>query len=176
MDDLITLEMALNLSQKIMLDNSKDRSKFNVLLSKQTYEKFDTKELKEEINNLFNEYKEITYLYQFPSSLTASKFENKEHMLINNPIDTVGISVERKIDKQIWTTQFYYILLKVSSKLTWEEILYMTGTFFRNQTEDTLCEKMLMCRNTLRGIKKSCLVKMWIELKVLSEEYIYKIK
>ena len=75
--------------------------------------------------------------------------------------------VANNIEKQKWLTKFYKRLESISFKLTNEEIKYLVGTFFKGQSEEVLSENMGICRNTLRKIKKSCLVKMWIEMEDL---------
>lgn len=162
-NDMITLDMALKLPHEIV-GHAKEYSEYNSLLSKNVCDNYDTKMLKSSINELFTKYKEILYLSKFSTSEINQKYELHENMHTRNFVDKVGNEVEKKIENQIWLTNFYNQFLNISSKLTKEEVYYLNETFFHNLSEETICEKMGICRNTLRRIKKSCLVKIWIEI------------
>ena len=168
MKELITLEMIYDLPQKIM-HGSKEYQENAILLRKEIYSKFDIKKLKRAIISCFDRYSIVTYLYPFPNYNIASKYELKENMHVNTKKDQVGDFVARRLDEQIWATQFYYCLLNLSKKLTHQEIIYLIDFFCRRKTEESISEKLGICRNTLRGIKGSCIVKIWTELESLFE-------
>ena len=163
MKDVITLEMIFNLPQKI-LNNSKEYQENAILLRKEIYNKFDVKKLKQNIIKGFDRYSNVTYLYRFPNYIINTEYELKENMQVNKIIDQVGDLVSKSLDEQIWATQFYYSLLDISKKLTYQETI-----FFRRKTEESVHEKLAICRNTLRGVRGSCVVKMWTELENLLE-------
>lgn len=174
MDNIISLNMILNLPREIMANSKINEG--NILLRKEIYDCFDTKELKKKIERGFLKYQNVTYLYRFPNenniTLTPS-CEIKENMFIQHPKDKIGELITSQVDRQIWATDFYYRLIDLSLKLTNQEAIYLVNAFFKSQTEDTICEILSICRNTLRGIKKSCLVKTWIEIKSLIEDEEY---
>ena len=135
------------------------------LLSKDIVEQYDTKELKDKISLLFQKFQNISSMYQFPREVSiSSNLQLRENMFTNNVTDKVGNLVIKIVDEQIWATKFYYKILEIASKLTHEECVYMIDTFFRRITEENLSEKLGICRNTLKKIKKSCLIKMWANL------------
>lgn len=106
----------------------------------------------------------MTYLCRFPNCKITSEYELKENMRVNTINDQVGDLVAKSLDEQIWATQFYHCMLNISKKLTYQEIIYLVDIFFRRKTEESVCEKLSICRNTLRRVRGSCIVKMWIEL------------
>lgn len=165
MKDLIPLDMALDIpkviSAKISIDN------FNNLLAKDLCEEYDTKTLKKEIVKKFQKYREVIYMMQWKDSL-GSNYRVEESLSTKHYVtDKMTDLVANNIEKQKWLTKFYKRLESISFKLTNEEIKYLVGTFFKGQSEEVLSENMGICRNTLRKIKKSCLVKMWIEMEDL---------
>lgn len=82
----------------------------------------------------------------------------------NSINDKVGNYVEKKIDLNIWSKDLYNILIHLSEKLTFQETMNLIATFFEDITEDDVCEKLDVCRKSLYKIKKSCLVKIKLEL------------
>lgn len=163
MDELITLEMIFDLPQKILKDSHENA----ILLRKEIYSQFDVRKLKQNILQGFNRYSDVTYLYRFPNFKITGEYELKENMRVNKYYDQVGQSVAKRLDEQHWASQFYYKLLMLSQKLTLEETIYLVDVFFRRKTEESVHEKLGICRNTLRGIRGSCIVKMWTELEPL---------
>lgn len=157
--------MALNIpkviSAKISIDN------FNNLLAKDLYEEYDTKTLKKDIVKKFQKYREVIYMMQWKDSLGSNYRVEESHFTKHYVTDKMTDLVANNIEKQKWLTKFYKRLESISFKLTNEEIKYLVGTFFKGQSEEVLSENMGICRNTLRKIKKSCLVKMWIEMEDL---------
>lgn len=165
MKNLIPLDMALNIPKVISLRISADN--FNNLLAKDLYELYDTRTLKKDILKKFQRYREVLYTMQWKDSFGSNyrveeSFSNKSFIA-----DKMTNLVANSIEKQKWLTKFYKRLESISFKLTNEEIKYLVGTFFKGQSEEVLSENMGICRNTLRKIKKSCLVKMWIEMEDL---------
>lgn len=171
MNDVITKDMILNFPKKIY-EKSGEYSENAILIRKSVYEKFDTKELKKEISSLFRKFQEISYMYRFPDAnhaIASPSFEIQENMLTNRFTDKTGRIVEKQIDNQLWATVFYYRILNLAAKLTKEEVFYLVETFFKNQSELIISEKLGICKNTLKGIKKSFLVKSKCELEDLFE-------
>lgn len=166
MKEVITLEMIFNLPQKV-LNDSKEYQENAILLRKEIYSKFDIKKLKQSLFAGFDRYSDVIYLYRFPNCKITSEYELKENMRVNTIHDQVGDLIVKHLDEQIWATEFYYRLLNLSKKLTHQEIIYLVDVFFRRKTEESVYEKLGVCRNTLRRIRGSCIVKMWTELESL---------
>ena len=165
MDEVITLGMALEIPKVISLKMNADN--FNHILPSNLYEEYDTKTLKKDIWKKFLKYREIIYFMQWNDSLGSNYHIEQTYVKNHYSKDQMDNLVASNIEKQKWLTKFYKRLESISFKLTNEEIKYLVGTFFKGQSEEVLSENMGICRNTLRKIKKSCLVKMWIEMEDL---------
>lgn len=173
MNEVITLEMLLELPKEI-LKKSEEYNEYSSLLEKPQYLNYNIKELKEEIGRYFSYFKDVKYFYQFPteaviSVITAVDLEKETSSgYIPDPIfNLVDNDINEKIKIEKWVRQFYNIMLTVASKLTSQEVIYLVDCFFCNKSEDATCDKIGICRNTLQKIKKSCIVKTWIELRTL---------
>ena len=58
----------------------------------------------------------------------------------------------------------------LSLKLTSDEAIYLINTFLAHKSEDDIAEMIGVSKSYLQKIKKSCIVKMWIDLKKFCEE------
>lgn len=88
---------------------------------------------------------------------------NQVAIKTNSINDPVSQYVEKNIDLNIWTRDFYNMILTLSTKLTFNEAIYLVDTFFDERAEEQISEKLQICRKSLQKIKKSCLVKIKIE-------------
>lgn len=173
MNEVMTLEMLLELPKEL-LKKSEAYNEYSSLLEKSQYLNYNIKELKEKIGRYFSYFKDVKYFYQFPTETVVSvitavnlekevsntSFVDPIFNLVNN-----DITEKRKIEN--WIIQFYNIMLIVAVKLTSQEAVYLVDCFFSNKSEEITCEKLGICRNTLQKVKKSCIVKTWIELRTL---------
>lgn len=162
----VTLDMILEFPREI-LRKSEQYDEYAELLRKETYSKYDFKEIKQQIVEKFNRFKDAKYTYKFSLEsnikLTQS-YTLREGSLVNRVSDPTGSIVAKAVDEQLWITKFYYSIMKIASTLTLQEATYLVDTFFSNKSEDVISEKLRICRNTLQNIKKSCLVKIWLEI------------
>lgn len=163
--ELLDMSKIANFSEEI-LKISKVHGENMQLLNSMYYENCDLKALRATIHNVIKHYNEVIYLYKFSnknSKVTSPSW--KQTKVKSTKIqDIVGKTIETQVDELIWATEFYNRILCLAKKLTVYEAEYFVGTFLRNKTEDILCEKLNVCRNTLRKIKKSCLIKTLIEI------------
>jgi len=83
---------------------------------------------------------------------------------ISDPVFKTSVE---ELESLNWMTNFYNRILIIASKLTIQEATYLVDCFFSNKSEEVTCEKLRICRNTLQKVKKSCLIKTWVELKTL---------
>ncbi len=164
---VITFDMLLNLPKEL-LKKSAEYNDYSELLKKDIFLNYDCKKLKQDINEKFDHYKKIKYLHKLPNSFTI---KSPTFDLIGkskkNISDRVGDSVANNVDEEIWIYDFYNCLLVVASKLTNQESRYLVDTFFGNKPENVIFEKLGICKNTFLNVKKSCLVKLWLELQNL---------
>lgn len=172
MDNVVTLNQLLNVSSTIK-DNSSINKQYNELLDAYICNQYDIVDIKDKLDKLFSSFKSARYLYDFPleDSISISpNYDFQESFTQRSTESKIENAVQRYIDKQIETTNIYYSLMKVSYKLTGDEVIYLENTFFTHRSEEDVAELIGISRTYLQKIKKSCLVKMWVDLKQYCDE------
>lgn len=170
MGSTLTFDDILNLPEKI-LKISFEYEKYSILLRENIVLKYYHKNLKEQIMGYFNRFQDIKYSYPMDFYLSTPVIQNVSCKQ-NTIADSVGKFVARKVDDDIWLNQFYLHLLNLATKLVSTEATYLVDTFFAHCSEEIISEKIGVCRATLQKIKKSCLVKMFLEFRFIEESYI----
>ena len=155
-----------------IIHNAEKYSEFADLLSKKLCDNFDLKETKNKIDELFDNFKEIKYLYNIPFEKikVTPSYELKENAFTNNSNNSFENAVLKHLDKQLWVQKFYEKLVVVSTKITIEEAVYLVNTFFSKKSEEVIAEKLGISLRTLYNVKKSCVIKVWSELKIFYDE------
>lgn len=170
MKNKLTLKDLSNLSEKI-LERSKENYGNAILLSQDNCRKYETKFLKNMISKGFNTYQEIICLMKFPHGyLSSVNYDVCESMKTKKIVDSVCNQVTLKIDSQKWMIRFYYCLQNVGIKLTEQEAIYLTSAFQKHKTEENIADDLNISLSSVKKIKKSCLIKTWIEIQSLIEE------
>lgn len=131
--------------------------------------RYDYKDALNTITYLVTKFKDAMFVYNFPiessiniNSATGININSK------NLADKVGDMVANHVDKQLWVSQLYYTLLEAAPKLNKNEAIYFVDSFFKKISEERIAETLMMSRVTLRNkVKKSCIIKLWIELEPL---------
>lgn len=169
----ITFSTLLELPRDV-LKKSREYDEEATLLTKMQYMSYDCKELKVILNQYVAHYKELIYLYQLPMNFSTSlviSYDKEKVSPTNRISNPVSDIVTKKVDEQSkilqWLVDFYYTMLVAASKLTLQEATYFVECIYRKKSEEAVCERLGICRNTLQKIKNSCLVKVYIELKAL---------
>lgn len=169
MNNALSFDKILDLPNE-MLRTAEKYNDYAELLRKKVYQEYDSKTLKDDIMKKIDKYKDTKYLYNYSvESLIkiTPKYELKESTTSNTSSSVVENIVTRSVDQHLWIECFYETMLVVAAKLTTQEAIYLVDSFFGNKSEDFIAEKLMVCKMTLQNIKKSCLVKTWIELKTL---------
>lgn len=162
MEKELTMSDILSTPEKI-LDISKN-SLHNHLLSENVIIYYYNTELKKNIKKVFTKFKDLQYIVSLPSEYSIKSSSLDQVSIKTNSInDPVSKYVEKNIDLNIWTRDFYNMILTLSTKLTFNEAIYLVDTFFDERAEEQISEKLQICRKSLQKIKKSCLVKIKIE-------------
>lgn len=172
MDGIVTLNQLLNIKD-LIADNSKSYSDDNELLEDYVLGQYDTIHIREELLKLFADFKSARYLYDFPldeNIKITSSTSNHEVSTQKNTTSQIEKAIEKYIDKQLLTTDIYNSIIKVSYKLTNDEVLYLTYTFLTYKSEEYIAELIGISKSYLQKIKKSCLIKLWTELKKYCKE------
>ena len=124
---------------------------------------------------LFKKFQAAKYLNKFPMNTSRNSsfiYDVCNTAKQNTTRSCVENAVQNHIDKELWITLFYNNIMLLANKLTREEAIYFINTFLLHKTEEKIAESLEICKTSLQKIKKSCLVKVWIELKEFSEENI----
>lgn len=163
MVDNLSLDIVLNLP-KTILKNVEMYEEYSSLVSKETIDKYYHKGLKKEINQFFNNFRDLQYSSQYSINYYGKHFLDQSISITRKNGSIVEKLATISVDNNIWLADFYNRMMKISSKLTMQEAVYLVDTFFAHRSEEIVSEKLGICRVTLQKIKKSCLVKIWLEL------------
>ena len=174
MNQKVTLNSILDLPLELLRKSEKYDS-YSSLLGEKQFSKYDYKKLKSTIKSYFEYYKNSIYFSHFPANQNiqlTTAYDSVRVSSTNVVSDSVSNLVISRIDKELeiasWILDFHSRILQVASKLTIQEASYLVDYFFSNLSEEVICEKLNICRKTLQKVKKSCLVKVWIELETLN--------
>lgn len=148
--------------------NTDEHQKYNALIDDEVIKNYDVIAIKKELTKLFNIFKAAKYLYKFPV---------EENISINNHFNETGIfsknkttsyvedTVAKYIDNQLYTTKLYHSIIDCSSKFTGDEAIYFLNTFINHISEEDIAEIIGISKTYLQKIKKSCIIKIWVDLK-----------
>lgn len=173
MNGIVTLDQLLNISKSI--SNYVEQNKmYNILLDENICNNYDIIEIKKKLQSLFTSFKSARYLYEFPVECSISISANYEEKLGSftqrNNVSKIEQAIQKYTDKQLHTTNIYNTIMILSLKLTGDESIYLINTFLAHKSEDDIAEMIGVSKSYLQKIKKSCIVKMWIDLKKFCEE------
>lgn len=173
MNDIVTLDQLLNISKNIS-NNVEQNKIYNILLDENICNNYDIIEIKKKLQSLFTSFKSARYLYEFPVECSISISANYEEKLGSftqrNNISKIEQAIQKYTDKQLHTTNVYNTIMILSLKLTGDESIYLINTFLAHKSEDDIAEMIGVSKSYLQKIKKSCIVKMWIDLKKFCQE------
>jgi len=172
MFDIVTQSELLNISNSIE-DNAKIYKDGNQILDEVICKQYDVIRIKEKLKKLFEDFKSAKYLYDFPLEeriKISADYEYKVGSSQRSNASKVENAVLRETDKLIYTTDVYNSIINLSYKLTGYEAIYLINTFLRHKSEEEIATIIEMSKTYLQKIKKSCIVKMWINLKQYCDE------
>lgn len=160
----LTLKELISLPNDILRISS--NNEYIDLLSKETIDQYYNQELKKKMQSYMRRFNDMKYLYQYSDSysLKAVKYTKETKSKSSTGKSVVEEFVTKKIDNKLWVKEAYDHIISLSYKLSFTEQKYFVETFFKNESEEKICEKLGICRMTLQNIKKSCLVKMYLEI------------
>jgi len=164
----LTFNKLVELPERIV-EQTKDYGDVIDYLSPLEMSNYDYKEALEIITHLIRKFKDAKFKYNFPIE-NSIRINSSVGINLNskNLSDKVGDVVANHIDNQIWVKQLYCTLLNAAPKLNRKEAIYFVDSFFKGMTEDCIAEHLRMSRLTLRNkVKKSCIIKLWMELEPL---------
>jgi len=164
----LTFNKLVELPERI-LEQTKEYGDIIDYLSPMEMSHYDYKDALDTITYLVSKFKDAKFKYNFPVE-NSIKINASVGINVNrkNLSDKVGDMVANRIDNQLWVKQLYCALLEAAPKLNKNEAIYFVDSFFKNISEERIAETLMTSRLTLRNkIKKSCIIKLWIELEPL---------
>ena len=172
MDGIVTLNQLLDISNTMTV-NAQKHLEYNQLLDESVCNRYDILENKKKLQDLFAKFKSARYLYDFPieeNIKTTPVYEERVGFTQRSTTSQVENAIVRYLDEMIHTTDVYNSLMKVSYKLTGDEVIYLINTFLTHKSEDDIAELIGISKTYLQKIKKSCIVKMWVDLRKYCDE------
>lgn len=171
MNEVLTYDALLDLPRMVK-SNAEANDGLVDMLSEAICDKYYYPTLEDDIDSLFDRFKELQFFYKFPTDYELSITPSR-HIIAGkktgNSISCVERMVDNVADNESWLYKFYYSVLDLSNKLTVFEATYFIDTFFGGRTKVSIADKIGVTRQTLRPIIKSCLVKAYFEFRYLDE-------
>lgn len=175
MDLSLTYTKLLNFPEDF-LKTSVKYCELTDVISKRECDKYDLKEIKSYVDDKLQEFRDTKYLYMYPNEKynipITPNYQLREVMTPRSLSSPQEKKINPTINRQIWATKVYYCFMdNLSTKLTRQESVYFIDSYFRKVSEENISEKLSMCKATLQKVKKSCLIKVWTEMKALEDYY-----
>lgn len=165
MEKFLTLEMLLDLPEKVLTIANNSSNIYISMLDKKTCDEYYYSELRKNLMEFFKSFNEIKYSFSeaaidinYTSNYNIT--ENKKVANINSKVENY---VSKKIKKEKFALDIYNRVCSLSKKLTFNEAIYFVNTFFAGTSEENISEELGISRTYLQRIKKSCLVKLYFE-------------
>lgn len=173
MDNLLNLEELLELPNKVIKISESEQNKFLDLLSENTCNIYYYTNLKSDLKDYFSKFNDFKFVYSMPenSTLSVNSYELKENKLMYNANDKILNYIAKRIDDEIFAIDAYNRVISLAYKLTKKEAIYFVDCFFADATDDYICERLQVSRNGLQKIRKSCLVKMYLEFPIKENKW-----
>lgn len=172
MNEVLTYDALLDLP-RIVKSNAEANDGLVDMLNETICDKYYYSTLEDDINSLFDRFKEAQFFYKLPTDYELS-ITSSQHVIagktLHNSISSVERMVDNAVDNASWLKKFYDSVIELSNKLTVFEATYFIDTFFGGRTKTSIANKIGITRQTLRPITKSCLVKAYFEFRYLDEE------
>lgn len=157
----LTLEMLLYLPDKII---NMSNNSYISLLEKETYEYHYYSGLRNDLLKIFNKFNDVKYSLSYDDGFSITgNYEFTENQKQLNNIDSVSNYVEKRLGLEGYALKVYKKIISLSRKLTKGEAIYFVNTFFAKKSEEYISERLEISRTYLQKIKKSCLVKTYLE-------------
>lgn len=164
--DTLTLNDILELP-RLVLETSKKYEEYSELLTDSVVNHYYYSNMRKDLNVFFEKFKEIKYSYHFSFSYYSKvSYEEKVTQSSFNR-DPIGNQICNQMDDYLWIENFYQVLLMLSTKLSKQEAVYLVDSFFGHRAESFISDKLGISRMTLQKVKRSCLVKMYLEFQYL---------
>ncbi len=179
MEKSITLKMLKSLPKRLLENMELTKNENHLkMLSKQIIQEYYYPDLRNDLADIFEDFNDSKYYF---SNVTQNyQLTPKYELLISNCsnsiTDKVASLVEKNLTKQSWTVNFYNKINSLICKLTYKEGIYFIRAFLFYESDESISKELAISRNYLQKIKKSCLVKMYLEFKTYVDSYLETIR
>lgn len=152
---------------EILLDGSKENTGCVNSFSMNVINSYDIKEVKGKVSEYFRILNDVKYLIDADAdSLKATIFyDDKVSGSQTHHQDVVSAAVIKREDMLRWATDILKASISLSKKSNQKEAMYIVDYFINHLSEEEISEKLCMTRKTLQILKKSALIKTYIEFK-----------
>lgn len=164
MDDILNYQILSNLPSEVM--KVAKENEFLALLNDSLISNYYYVDLKKELKRLFSKFNDIKYVYRIDDSYSLKSNQLRIDKVGNTPLNPNKLLniVGKKIDDEQFIKMMYHRILNISTKLTYQEAMYFIQYFFCDTIEESISEILSISRTKLQQIKKSCLVKIYLEV------------
>lgn len=163
---MIENDKTLSTIHQKLLTIARENDEQNMLILKKVYDQYDVLEYKKKIMRLFKTLRQEKYIRPEYSIKMSTNYEHNSNRSSNSNGSQMENCVDKYIDSMKREEEVCESLLKLSKKLTMEEMIYFINTFLLDKTEENIADTIGISKTSLQKIKKSCLVKAWFELKI----------
>lgn len=153
----------------VILKTCEKYEEYSELLQDSIIVQYYHKNMRKELNTIFEQFKEMKYSYPFSYNYYSKVISNDVCVQGGNKNnDPIGNFISNHMDQYLWLERFYQAILTLATKLSNQEAVYLVDSFFGHRSEDFISDKLGISRMTLQKIKKSCLVKVYFEFQFIN--------
>lgn len=160
----LTVEKLMHLPYDIKEISSKNE--YVGLLSEDIIDSYYTETIKKKIFAYIKKFNNYKYMYNSSIDYCISSRTYTEEIKLKNHQNKSVVEelVTKSVDIDMWLEEAYNHLIKLSYKLNINEANYFVEAFFKHTSEEAISEIIGISCKTLQNIKKSCLIKLYIEI------------
>lgn len=124
-------------------------------------DKYDMVKTKRNVEALLEEYLRLQYKYLeiIPPRITCN-YDVKFNYNIGDKFEKISYYLDKKMSIEKEIKSFYFELQKVLKNMTKEEVAFFNNILLKKQSEESVCESLVLSRNGLKPIKNSCVLKL----------------
>ena len=170
-DSNLSLKQIVKLPN-IIIRNAGYHASYTDLLEDDICSQYSVPEMTSIIKSLFKKFRNSKYVYRFSIEDTISitpSYEEKIGFIPKKISNKTEEAILGYLNNKYFVVKFYESLIDLSKKLTYREAVYLVGSFFNGNSEEKIADTLGISKTSLQPIKKSCLVKMIIQFKIMGD-------
>lgn len=152
---------------EILLDGSKENTGCVNSFSMNVINSYDIKEIKGKVSEYFRILNDVKYLIDTDVDCLKAPifYDEKVSGSKKGHQDLILDAVIKREDMLRWASDILAASISLSKKLNQREATYIVDSFINHLSEEAISEKLYISRKTLQTLKKSALIKTYIEFK-----------